>query len=187
MTREELSELHFIAAVEGILSFSRAAHLTHKSVAMQEMQDRRAKIVVPGTGRKLHQYANLYICGRNPMLYLRKDQEICLRAVSTEVLDLAGVIVTDQNAGGDYVSFRPAPDGLRYVDKDRTFSEYWTDQNPIEYWRKKAAKCAEVLVPGRVDPRYITHAYVASDQMKTRVDALNTGLDVRIDKHLFFR
>lgn len=95
--------------------------------------------------------------------------------------------MTDQNAAGDYVSFWPAPDGLRYVDRERTFAEYWTDDDPIEYWRRKAAKCAEVLVPDRVDPHYIQHAYVASVEIKTRTDAMNTGLEVRVDGHLFFR
>jgi hypothetical protein len=51
----------------------------------------------------------------------------------------------------------------------------------------KVAKCAEVLVPDRVGPEYIQHAYVASDEMKNQMDALNTGLDVRVDGHLFFR
>ena len=85
------------------------------------------------------------------------------------------------------MSFWPAPDGLRYVDHQRTFAEYWTDGDLIEYWRKKAAKCAEVLVPDRVDPQYIQHAYVASVEMKTRMDAMQARLDVRVDGHLFFR
>ena len=73
------------------------------------------------------------------------------------------------------------------VDNDRTFAEYWTDPNPIEYWRKKAAKCAEVLVPDRVDPKYFLHAYVSGDEMKVRLESMSTGLDVRVDRHLFFR
>ena len=122
MNRDELRELQFITPIanilsiveHGILSHVRAARLPHSSVAMPAMQDRRSQVVVPGGSRRLHEYANLYICARNPMLYLRRHQEICVLAVSPDVLDLPDVIVTDQNAGGDYVSFRPAPDGLRF-------------------------------------------------------------------------
>ena len=55
------------------------------------------------------------------------------------------------------------------------------------YWRKKAAKCAEVLVPDRVEPQYLLHAYVVSEEMKARFDALATGLEARVVRHLFFR
>jgi hypothetical protein len=195
LNRDDLDELHFITSVEnvpsilanGILSHVRAARMVHRSVAMPEIQDRRSKVVVPGTGRKLHEYANLYICARNPMLFKRRHEEICVLSVSTAVLDLKRVIVTDQNAAGHYVSFRAAPDGLRYVSRELVFAEDWRDRDQIQYWRKKAAKCAEVLVPDRVNPKYIQHACVASVEMKTRMDALNTGLEVRVDRHLFFR
>ena len=195
MNRHELAELHFITPIDnvpsivrwGILSHVRAARLLHRSVAMQEIQDLRARVAIPGAGRRLHEYANLYVCGRNPMLYKRRLEAVCVLAVSTDVLDVAGVIVTDQNAAGTYVSFRAAPGGLRYVDKELTFADDWRDADQIQYWRKKAAKCAEVLVPDCVDPRFLQHAYVMNDEIKARLDALDTTLDVRVDRHLFFR
>jgi len=151
MERHELQELHYITPVcnvpsimqKGILSHVSAAQLSHASVAMQEIQDRRAQIRVPG-GRRLHEYANLYICGRNPMLYKRLDQrrQICVLSVSTDVLDLPGVVITDGNAGSDYVQFRPAPGGLSSVDRELTFAEYWTSPDKLDSWRRKAAKCA---------------------------------------------
>jgi hypothetical protein len=195
MNRADLPELHYITPIEnvpsilqhGILSHERAARLKHRSVAMQEVQDRRSKVVVPGANRKLHSYANLYICARNPMLYLRQRERICVLSIRTGVLDLPGVIITDGNAASSYVRFAPAPDGLTIVSRELTFAEYWTGVNQIEQWRMKVAKCADVLVPDRVSPEYIQHAYVASDEMKNQMDALNTGLDVRVDGHLFFR
>jgi hypothetical protein len=166
MTRKQLRELHFITPIEnvpsilelGILSHTHAAQLQHGSIAMQEIQDLRASVVVTGAGKKLHQYANLYICARNPMLFKRKHEEICVLVVSTDVLDLPGVIVTDKNAAGSYVSFRPAVVGLSYVKEELTFAEDWRDADQIQYWRKKAAKCAEVLVPDRVDPQHVLRA-----------------------------
>jgi hypothetical protein len=195
MERNELQELHYIAPIcnipsilqHGILSHTRASRLPHQSVAMEVIQDRRAGVRVPG-GRPLHEYVNLYICARNPMLYKRQAQHvtICVLSVSPDVLDLPRVIVTDSNASSEYVRFAPAPDGLRIVDRDQTFAEYWTDQDPIEQWRKKAAKCAEVLVPDRVDPRFVIGVYVSCEQAKRQVEAFGLGLPVNIQQHLFF-
>jgi len=65
-------------------------------------------------GRALHEYANLYICPRNPMLLKKSDihERICVLQVSVDVLDIPNVIVTDSNAASKYVSFRPAPGGV---------------------------------------------------------------------------
>jgi hypothetical protein len=106
--------------------------------------------------------------------------------VSTDVLDLSGVIITDRNAGADFPQFRPALDGLAIVDRELTFAEYWTSPNQIDYWRRKAAKCAEVLVPNRVDPRFVRGAYVSCVQAKASLETMNTGLSVSINRHLFF-
>ena len=196
MRREELTELHYIAHMDnvqsiirhGILSNRRAAKLPHTSVAMQQVQDRRAEVVVPG-GRKLHEYVNLYICARNPMLSKRRGQhlDLCVLQVSTDVLDRPGVVVTDANASSDYVRFAAAPGGLRIVDREATFAEYWTDQDPIVQWQKKSAKCAEVLVPDRVAPGFIMGAYISCQAAMDRFNGLGTGIAVIINAHMFFR
>lgn len=196
MERRELQELHYITPIcnvpsiveHGILSHVRAARIEHRSVAMQEMQDRRSKIRVPG-GRKLHEYVNLYVCARNPMLYRRLSQRhaLCILSVSTDVLDLPDVVVTDRNAGGDYVQFRPAPDGLSVVDAELTFAEYWTDTNRIQYWRRKAAKCAEVLIPDWVPPGFLRGAYVSCEEARVRMQQMDADLAVTIDRHMFFQ
>jgi hypothetical protein len=75
MKRAELHELGYIVPIatvpsilqRGILSHRRAERVAHESIALQDVQDRRANVVV-GNGRPLHEYANLYICPRNPML-----------------------------------------------------------------------------------------------------------------------
>src|SRR4051812_36664288 len=113
MRREDVNELHCImpianvrsAMTSGILSHRGAANVPHESTAMAEIQDRRARVVVPG-GRPLHEYANLYFTARNPMMYLRKDEhaDLCVLGVSPRVLDIAGTVVTDKNAAADFVS-----------------------------------------------------------------------------------
>lgn len=196
MRRDELDELHYIAPLSnvssicrlGILSHQSAEKIAHNSVAMQEIQDRRAKVVVPG-GRRLHEYVNLYVCARNPMLYKRQAQhaELCVLRISPEVLNLPGVVVTDANASSPYVRFAIAPGGLNIVNRERTFAEYWTDPDPVQYYRRKSAKCAEVLVPGRLDPQFLMGAYVSCEESFARLNELAVALSVAIDRHLFFR
>ena len=123
MKRGELTELHFITPIAnvasilqlGILSNKQAHRVPHRSVAKTDVQERRRHVVVPG-GKPLHEYANLYLCGRNPMTYLRRDQHasLCILRISPLVIDLAGAIVTDQNAASDYAQFAPLPAGLEH-------------------------------------------------------------------------
>ncbi len=152
MERHDLTELHYITPIAnvpsilnlGILSHNRAKRVPHESVAMNEIQDRRAGVTVPG-GRKLHEYVNLYICARNPMMYKRQTQHqgLCVLGISTNILDLPGVVISDRNASSDYAIFKAAPGGLSIVNREWTFAEYWTDADQITEWKKKAAKCAE--------------------------------------------
>jgi hypothetical protein len=122
------------------------------------------------------------------MLYKRLDQrdQLCVLSISPDVLDLANVVVTDGNASGDYVRFAAAPAGLAIVNRELTFAEYWTDPDVIQYYRKKSAKCAEVLVPDRVDPRYLRCAYVWSEDVRQRLQANAGALQVVVNSHLFF-
>ncbi|MDE3091063.1 MAG: DUF4433 domain-containing protein, partial [Chloroflexota bacterium] len=140
MNLSDLPELHYITSIanvpsilkRGILSHRGASSLQHTSVAMPEIQDRRAKKTVPG-GKRLHGYANLYLCARNPMLYKRKElhKELCVLQVNTSALNLRGVIIADGNAASDYTGFWASPAGLDRVDRDVVFIEYWTDPNPF--------------------------------------------------------
>ncbi len=197
MKREELKELHYIAAISnvasimrhGILSHKKAEKVPHYSVAMQEIQDRRAKKVVP-SGRPLHDYVNLYICARNKMLFKRRDRhgDLCVLRVSTDVLDLPNVVLTDQNASSRWARFTPAPEGLEIVNRELVFAEYWTHpENEIEEFRHGSIKCAEVLVPDRVDPRHIDGAYVSGMEAKRALEVLDLSISVTVDPHLFFK
>jgi hypothetical protein len=196
MERHELTELHYITPIanvqsilqHGILSHNRAKRVQHQSVAMEAIQDRRSKVTVPG-GRKLHEYVNLYICARNPMMYKRQaqHQQLCVLRVSPEVLDIANVVITDGNASSDYTRFAAAPKGISIVDRDLTFAEFWTDPDPIQKFRKGSAKCAEVLVPDKVNIEFIMGAYVSCQEPLDEFQALGTGISVVINSHLFFR
>ena len=143
----------------GILSHERASKIEHESAAMEEIQERRDQKRVPG-GLKLHQYANLYFHARNPMLYKRKENasNLCVLRVSTEVLNLSGVVITDQNAASDLVRFLH-PNQRRLLDFESIFAMDWRHPNdPFGYRRHRSRKCAEVLVPQVVEPKFLIGA-----------------------------
>lgn len=124
------------------------------------------------------------------MLYRRQEQHesLCVLRVSTDVLDLAGVVITDQNAASDYVRFAPAPDGLEHVDGARVFAQSWVQSDdPIQRWRDKSIKCAEVLVPDLVEPRFIKGVYVSGKAASEALHESGVALPVTISGHLFFR
>ena len=191
-----VTELHCIMPIgnvpsvleHGILSYERAAKLPHHSVAMQPVQDKRDRKAVPG-GLKLHQYANLYFHARNPMLHKRLAEvgELCVLRVSLDVLELPGAVITDQNAASDYVRFC-APRQWRLLDWDAIFAMDWRHAgDPIAYWRHKSRKCAEVPIPHRIEPGFVTGVYVFDATVATRVAALGCTLPTTVDTVLFFR
>lgn len=195
MIRSDVTELHYITPIanlasimqRGLLSHRRAQAHAHQTVALEDVQNIRAKKRVPG-GRPLHEYVNLYFCARNPMLYKRLGQrhQLCVVSVTPEVLDRPGVVVTDVNAASGYARFGSGAAGLALVDKALTFAEYWTDSNPVEYYRKSGAKCAEALVPDQIEPGAIQRVYVCRDDVGDAVRDVVAGLTVQVNQPLFF-
>ncbi len=197
MERAELNELGYIVPINtvpsilerGILSHTRAKKVPHQDVALQEVQERRAHVVVPN-GRALHDYANLYICPRNPML-LKKSalrEQLCVLRVHADVIDLPGAVITNSNAASKYARFLPAPAGLGIVDRDRTFADWWTHPgDEIEQWRHSAQKCAEVLVPDVVPRSHIFGAYVSCHQGLQALNNVAPGLPTTVNAHMFFQ
>ena len=196
MKREELEELHYISPIanilsimqHGILSHQRAARISHASISMQEVQDRRRRKQVPG-GLILHDYVNLYFCARNPMLFKRKNYHgnLCVLRVSLDVLDIPNVIIADQNASSDYVRFYPSPSVLSVLNKDLIFAEYWTHpEDQILEFRHRSAKCAETLVPQRVDAKHILGTYVSCQESLDNFKKTGAHLHAIINKNMFF-
>lgn len=191
-----VAELHCIMPISnlasvlahGILSYERAAQLEHASVAMQPVQDRRDQKRVP-QGLRLHQYANLYIHARNPMLYKRRGEagSLCVLRVSLDALGMPGVVVTDSNAASDYARFlHPSQSGL--INFDDVLAEDWTHpDDQRRYFQHKSRKCAEVLVPHRVPPELVFGAFVVDAGARARVVAVAPQLPTTVDPVLFFR
>jgi len=197
MDRSDVKELHYITPIanvpsimrRGILSHNLSMNVPHQSVAMQEIQGRRIDKVIPGTDKHLHDYANLYFDAHNPMLCKRQNlnDSICVLRVEASVIDLPNVIIADRNAASDYVRFYPTVAGLADLDKDKVYARYWTNaRDQYEAWDLKAIKCAEVLVPNKVEPRYVLGAYVANQVALEIFNQLNIALSVCIINGIFF-
>lgn len=171
----------------GILSHERAAALAHHSVAMQPIQDRRDQKSIPG-GLKLHQYANVYFHARNPMMSKRRNeaQSLCVLRVDTAILNIAGTVLADQNASSNYVRFLH-PSQWSELDFDDIYAMDWRHPgDDIAYWRHKARKCAEVLVPAVVPAGYLAGAYVVDATAQARLAAQGFTMPVTVDPVLFF-
>ncbi len=153
---------------------------------MQAMQDRRDLKTVPG-GLKLHQYANLYFHARNPMLSVRRNEDVCVLRVSTQVLILNSAVITDQNAASSYVRFY-APNQWQLLNFDDIYARDWMHpDDQIREWRHKSRKCAEVLLPHKVPPNMIVGAYVVDEAARARLNQAGFALPIVVDADFFFR
>ncbi len=195
MRRDELRELHCIMPIDNLPSVVQHGILSRRlkpptalSVADPNVQDRRSRKRVP-SGQLLHDYANLYINGRNPMMFKRKDEHerLAVLRVSCSVLDLPEVLVTDQNAASDHVRFGDAVRGIERINRERVFARYWTHDDEIEQWRHKSEMCAEVLVPDHVPPEFVVGLYVSCERARSRVMELGIRLPTQIRSEFFFR
>lgn len=199
----DLQELQYITHMANLASILQHGILSHHgvaklgtervSVASEEIQERRRKVrvPVPNSSRPLHSYANLYFSARNPMMWVLRNQhdDLCVLRVGKDVLHLPGVVVTDCNASSDHVRFGDGVSGLARVDRELVFAEYWTDPDPIAYYRRKSAKCAEVLVPDFVPPDFISGVFVSTPESLNRIAQmcqLPGEFQVQVDGHLFF-
>jgi hypothetical protein len=197
--RDQLAELQYIAPSsnlpsilsQGLMSHVRAARLSPRSIADPAVQARRARKVVPQSGRRLHEYVNLYFNARNPMLYTRMalHDKLCVLRIAPEVLDTPGAVIADCNASSDYVAFWPSPDGLSRIVYEHTFAEWWRrpDLDQIEQWRLKSATQAELLVPDVVPADLILGGYVAGKTALNACRVLGCDTALTVDRFLFFK
>lgn len=71
--------------------------------------------------------------------------------------------------------------GVAALDRDDVFSRYWNDRDHAQ------RMCAEVLVPDRVDPDYITAVYVSCATPRAATQAICGEVPVEVAGRLFFR
>lgn len=171
----------------GLLSNEKAVRITHTSIAINEVQERRDKIRVPN-GLKLHQYANVYFDPHNPMLSARRNQnsDICILKFNCCILDMPGVVVSDRNASSDYASFYSPEIGMKEINFNLVYAQYWTDEDYYVQLEKKSIKCAEVLVPYMIPHKYIMCAAVIDKDAVQKLEYVGFDKTIEIVPWIFF-
>jgi hypothetical protein len=197
LDRARLLELLYIAPISnvrsiasrGLLSYRRAARHQPDSIALPAVQERRESASVP-SGRPLHEYVNLYVNARNPMLYLRSRQDhesLCVLRVNPAVLELPDVVVTLENAARSLVRFWAPDEGIAALEEEVVFARYWTyPGDPVAEYRHKGAMCAEVLVPDRIPAELLVGAYVACRPAEEAFDSVQAAIPGAINRDMFF-
>ncbi len=191
-----VKELHCIMPIEnmasvikhGILSHNKCEKLAHCDISDSQVQEKRKVKEVPN-GLKLHDYANLYFCARNPMMYKRQANadNLCVLQISLKVTKQAGVVFTDQNAASRYVKFLSSNEVKQNINFDWVFANDWNDADQIVKWQKSSAKCAEILVPHFVAVRHITGAYVVNRNSQEKLQNQGFNLPISVNSDMFFR
>ena len=185
-----ITPIHNVPSImeHGILCYDLASKIPHISIALNDVQKRRNSVKIPN-GMRLHQYANLYFTYHNPMLYKKQEQaeDLCILAISSEVLDYEGCIVTDRNAATSLVKFYSPAAGIEQIDFDLVYAKFWTHPDLNAQNNHKAIKCAEVLIPRKVPYEQILNACVVSEEAKQKL--IKTGFDreITVKPSVFYR
>lgn len=192
-----ISYLYYITPIEnlssifkhGILSHRKASRINHTSIANDQVQNRRENKKVPG-GLLLHEYVNLYINARNPMLYERmrnSSEKLCILLIDGTVLTSPGVVIADRNAASDYVTFLSPTEAEHKLDIDKICARYWTHlDNQFEEWEHKSLMCAEVLVPHNVAPENIIRVFVPNSGLIEFLITMGFDREIIINRDMFF-
>ena len=190
-TFSEIQEFHNImpisnipsVIIHGILSNEKANDIKHTSIASPEVQKNRKKKLP--NGLTIHQHANLFFHARNPMMYKRKDENICVLRVSKTVCELENVYFIDRNATCNDAKCGDLSK-IHNLDFERIFSEFWTDKNEDLQKEKSHKKGAELLIPNTVDFSYVIGAYVKNERDKKRLIDLGFDKEILINEEMFF-
>ena len=173
----------------GIVSYDLAKKLPHRSIAIEDVQERRSKRSVTN-GPRLHQYANLYFTYHNPMMYKRRGvaDTICVLAISASVLDIEDCVVSDMNAAASLARFYPAAEGIGVLDFVKIFATNWNyPDDKIRTRSHRAIKCAEILIPNVIPFSFIAGAYVVSEDSNRVLEEMKFPQRIIVKPSVFFQ
>jgi O-acetyl-ADP-ribose deacetylase (regulator of RNase III) len=197
--KAEISSLFYITHVEnlpsilthGILSHSQvdAKKIPYKAIYDNTIVNNRKAKTTPA-GRRLWDYANVYLQARNPMMYRvvheTNRKNLAVVAVRPDVLNGAGVWLTDGNAANAPTQFYPVAEGLKVIQNQWSVIQ-------AEYWRpddgSKRKIMAECLVPEMIEPEHVLSIYVADQETRKRAEELIAPYRVHVvpEPYMFFQ
>ncbi len=202
--RKRFRELYYITHLKNVPSILEYGILSHAEVGRRRLEyvpiyDRAivSNRQYPTTpdGRSLWEFANLYFQPRNPMLYrvlrenVGREQDVVVLGIKKAILDRPDVFITTGNAASMMSDILPHDEGMRRLQDilHEVNIEFWTEE-----WGSKRRIMAEVLVPERVPPEYITTVYVRDHRAKEHAQEylhahlLRRRLNVVPEPHMFF-
>ena len=136
----------------------------------------------PVFGCAIHAYVPLYFNPRNPMLFVRREQqhELVVLRVSAQAVKSAGqALFTDGNAASRATR---SSTGFEVVKSATPVLEaaYWGD-----FLDGRRMRCAEALVLDRVAPHFIEGVACNNSGLAQHLHK-QCGLQVEVDRSLFF-
>lgn len=156
---------------EGIFCHNQAKEKGYliKEISDEEVMDRRRDKIVNGIG--LWDYANLYMRVTNAMLYkvIRKFElkKIVILSINKSILSNSGVYITSKNAACDF------SEEFKGADFERVFKKIGYPLS-LEYWTNKHKQeiMAEVLVPTKIDSKYIQKIFVPNEESRKELQEM---------------
>jgi O-acetyl-ADP-ribose deacetylase (regulator of RNase III) len=197
--KAEISSLFYITHVENLPSILKHGILSHSQVEAQKVPYKaiydnaivnyRKEKTTPA-GKRLWDYANVYLQPRNPMMYRvvheTSRKNLAVVAVRPDVLNGASVWLTDGNAANGPTQFYPVADGLKVIQNQWSViqAEYWRSDDGSK--RKIMAEC---LVPDMIQPEHVLSIYVADQETKKRAEELIVPSRVHVvpEPYMFFQ
>jgi len=192
------SASHLSSMLEhGILSRNKALDMgvIKKDISLREVQYRREKIIINGIS--LHEYACLYFCPTNPMLYRvqKENDDIIIIAIDKSILLDESALFSDGNASSNNTKFNKGTEFLKELPWTRINTEYWDDPNfdsdhyshdNLQKEERKRIKCAEVLIYQKVPPNYIQGIFCNSLELKEYCISITRNMLPKLLDQIFF-
>ena len=168
---------------------------SHRSIASEEVQDRRARIQVPvAPGGSLHDYVPLYFAPRSPMLYCNHRGNIANAKPQAEIIYLVTTaqkiaatrlpfVFYDRHAVVGYAQAYNRLEDLKEIDwrvfferpLDGDYAMYWQDRTDLQnpHWMsRKEVRQAEFLVHQSLPLSCLRLIGTYNQQTKIAVDNL---------------
>ena len=133
----------------GVLPYNEVRRLgiPHEDIANPEVQQRRNISVFD---KDLHDYVPLYMARRNPVLWVRRLLPRAYIRLKLEVADKEGTVFSDCNASSYWAKFHRSHEDISCIPWEVIVAPTWTG-----FPNGKRKRCAEILVPGPVEPSFI--------------------------------
>ena len=136
---------------------------------------------------QIHDYVCLYFSPRNPMLYFHRNrqQDIIFLGVDFDIISEHGAGFTDGNAASYDTQFYWDIAQLNQLKWEILNAPFWGN-----YPDGKRIKCAEVLIPHKIDVQKIIKIFcyteIQKESCKKIIFSNNIELCVEVDRSLYF-